>query len=101
MSQFSARFSSSTKLALFVSVSVYTAERDVKAFVSSCILAPQPGQHFSGLLTNGGFHVEILDMGCSQQYVSKVLKGQENLSLETMSKIEACLGIQILPTSEM
>ncbi|MDD6113492.1 MAG: helix-turn-helix transcriptional regulator [Bacteroidales bacterium] len=40
-------------------------------------------------------------MGCSQQYVSKVLKGQENLSLETMSKIEACLGIQILPTSEM
>ncbi len=37
----------------------------------------------------------------SQQYVSKVLMGQENLSLETMSKIEACLGIQILPTSEM
>ena len=29
-------------------------------------------------------------MGCSQQYVSKVLKGQENLSLETMSKIEDC-----------
>ena len=26
-------------------------------------------------------------MGCSQQYVSKVLKGQENLSLETMSKV--------------
>ncbi|MDD5911754.1 MAG: helix-turn-helix transcriptional regulator [Bacteroidales bacterium] len=40
-------------------------------------------------------------MNNSQQYVSKVLKGQENLSLETMSKIEACLGIQILPTSEM
>ena len=40
-------------------------------------------------------------MGCSQQYVSKLLKGQENLSLETMSKIEACLGIQILPTSVM
>ena len=40
-------------------------------------------------------------MSCSQQYVSKVLKGQENLSLETMSKIEACLGIQIFPTSEM
>lgn len=37
-------------------------------------------------------------MGCSQQYVSKVLKGQENLSLETISKIEGCLGIQILPT---
>jgi antitoxin component HigA of HigAB toxin-antitoxin module len=35
-------------------------------------------------------------MGCSQQYISKVLKGQENLSLETLSKIERCLQIQIL-----
>ena len=35
-------------------------------------------------------------MGCSQQYVSKVLKGQENLSLETMWKIEDCLHISIL-----
>ena len=35
-------------------------------------------------------------MGCSQQYVSKVLKGQENLSLETMSKIEDCLHISFL-----
>lgn len=86
---------------LFVSVSVDTVERDVKALVSSGILAPQPGQHFSGLLTGGNVHVEILDMGCSQQYVSNVLMGRENLSLETISKIEACLGIQILPTSEM
>ena len=37
-------------------------------------------------------------MGCSQQYVSKVLKGQENLSLETISKIESCLNLQIMPT---
>lgn len=35
-------------------------------------------------------------MGCSQQYVSKVLKGQENLSLETISKIEKCLNLQIM-----
>ena len=35
-------------------------------------------------------------MGCSQQYVSKVLKGQENLSLETMTKIENCLNINII-----
>lgn len=35
-------------------------------------------------------------MGCSQQYVSKVLKGQENLSLETLSKIERCLDLQII-----
>ena len=38
-------------------------------------------------------------MGCSQQYVSKVLKGQENLSLETISKIESCLDLQIMPTN--
>lgn len=38
-------------------------------------------------------------MGCSQQYVSKVLKGQENLSLETLAKIESCLNMQIIPTS--
>lgn len=35
-------------------------------------------------------------MGCSQQYVSKVLKGQENLSLETLAKIERCLQLPIL-----
>jgi|UniRef100_UPI00402939C6 antitoxin component HigA of HigAB toxin-antitoxin module len=35
-------------------------------------------------------------MGCSQQYVSKVLKGRENLSLESISKIEDCLNISIL-----
>jgi len=35
-------------------------------------------------------------MGCSQQYVSKVLKGSENLSIETISKIESALGLQIL-----
>ena len=35
-------------------------------------------------------------MGCNQQYISKVLKGQEKLSLETISKIEICLQIHIL-----
>ena len=35
-------------------------------------------------------------MQCSHQYVSKVLKGQENLSLETLSKIERALGISII-----
>ena len=35
-------------------------------------------------------------MNCSQQYVSKVLKGRENLSLETLCKIENALGIKIL-----
>ena len=35
-------------------------------------------------------------MGCSRQYISKVLKGRENLSLETLYKIEKTLGISIL-----
>ena len=35
-------------------------------------------------------------MGCSQQYISRVLKGTENLSIETISKIETALGLEIL-----
>ena len=35
-------------------------------------------------------------MGCSQQYVSRVLKGTENLSIETISKIESALELEIL-----
>lgn len=38
-------------------------------------------------------------MGCSQQYISRVLKGTENLSIETISKIEAALEIEILKTA--
>ena len=34
-------------------------------------------------------------MGCSQQYISKVLKGKENLSLETISKIESALDFDL------
>lgn len=37
-------------------------------------------------------------MGCSQQYVSKVLKGRENLSIETISKIEVALEMEIMET---
>ena len=36
---------------------------------------------------------KLLD--CTQEYASKILKGQENLTLETMAKIEQCLKIQI------
>lgn len=35
-------------------------------------------------------------MGCSQQYVSKILKGRENLTLETISKIEDAMGFSIM-----
>lgn len=41
-------------------------------------------------------------MGCSQQYVSKILKGRENLTLDTMCKIENALHLDIMPkTVEM
>ena len=35
-------------------------------------------------------------MGCSPQYISKLLKGTENLSLETICKLEDALNIAIL-----
>ena len=35
-------------------------------------------------------------VGCSQQYISRILKGRENLSLETISKIEAALETTIV-----
>lgn len=40
-------------------------------------------------------------MGCTPQYVSKILKGKENLSLETICKIEDALDMefQTVPVS--
>lgn len=35
-------------------------------------------------------------MGCTQQYVSKILRGKENLSLETLCKIEDALDIRLV-----
>ncbi len=35
-------------------------------------------------------------MGCSQQYVSRIVKGRENLSLETIAKLEEALGFDII-----
>lgn len=35
-------------------------------------------------------------MGCSPQYVSRILKGKENLSLETICKLESALNEPIL-----
>lgn len=35
-------------------------------------------------------------MKCSHQYISKILKGHENLSLETLAKIENALNISII-----
>ncbi len=33
---------------------------------------------------------------CTQQYVSKILKGKENMSLDTLSKLEDALGIRLV-----
>ena len=35
-------------------------------------------------------------MGCSPQYISKILKGSENLTLETISKLEDCLDLDLV-----
>ena len=35
-------------------------------------------------------------MGCSPQYVSRLLKGEENLSLETICKLENALHESIM-----
>ena len=34
-------------------------------------------------------------LGCTQQYVSRILQGKENLSLEMLSKIEDSLSVKI------
>lgn len=39
-------------------------------------------------------------MSCTQQYISKILKGRENLSLEAISKIENALSIHFLQMDE-
>lgn len=40
-------------------------------------------------------------LGCSQQYVSKLLKGQENMSLELICKIESALDVKLLSVPSM
>lgn len=39
-------------------------------------------------------------MNCTQQYVSKILKGKENMSLDTLSKLEVTLGIILINDSD-
>ena len=41
------------------------------------------------------------NMGCSQQYISKILKGRLNLSLETLAKIEDALNLRLVYETEM
>ena len=38
-------------------------------------------------------------MKCSPQYISKLLKGSENLTLDTISKLEDCLNLDLVKSS--
>lgn len=38
-------------------------------------------------------------MNCSPQYISKLLKGLENLTLDTISKLEECLNLDLVRSS--
>ena len=54
-------------------------------------------QVLAALKTQGLSQKELAErMGVSPQQVSKIVKGQENLTLETISKIEMVLGITII-----
>ena len=39
-------------------------------------------------------------MNCTQQYVSKILKGKENMSLDTLTRLEEALGISLILDSQ-
>ena len=52
---------------------------------------------FTALKSKGFSQKELAErMGVSPQQVNKIVKGQENLTLETISKIEMVLGIDII-----
>ena len=38
-------------------------------------------------------------MGCTQQYVSNLLKGSSNMTLETIARLETALNLDILKTA--
>ena len=35
-------------------------------------------------------------MNCTQQYISRILKGKENLSLETIARLEDAIGTKLV-----
>ena len=38
-------------------------------------------------------------MGCTQQYVSNLLKGSSNMTLETIARLENALGIDLIKSA--
>lgn len=71
------------------------AQQDIKDWTqySQCIAAIM-----SKRMAELGLTQRLLaeKMGCSQQYISNVLKGEKNMSLETICRIENALGIDII-----
>ena len=53
-------------------------------------------QAIAATMSNRMEELGMTQRALAEQYVSKVLKGRENLSLETLCKIENALGIRIL-----
>ena len=52
--------------------------------------------------SSGPCHKALAErMDCTQQYVSKILKGKENMSLDTLSKLEDALGISLIYDEEV
>ena len=39
------------------------------------------------------------EMGCTQQYVSNLLKGSSNMTLETIARLENALGIDLVKSA--
>ena len=53
-------------------------------------------QAIAATMSNRMEELGMTQRALAEKYVSKVLKGRENLSLETLCKIENALGIKIL-----
>ncbi|MCK4923116.1 MAG: helix-turn-helix transcriptional regulator [Bacteroidales bacterium] len=52
--------------------------------------------------TNGMTQKKLAEkMGVTPQYINKVVKGKENLTLETIAKIEDVLGISLIEVSSV
>ena len=72
-----------------------TTQQDIKSWTqySQCIAAIMSKRMAELRLTQ---RMLAEKMDCSQQYISNVLKGEKNMSLETICKIENALDIDII-----
>jgi transcriptional regulator with XRE-family HTH domain len=50
---------------------------------------------------NNAFQAELANtLGVSPQYISKIVKGKENLTLETIAKLSTALGVELISFPE-